>query len=376
MQYWVSATAHVFYCVVSYQSKKACMLYQPILSRCPERGDSPDQYLTFHQFLCLLREEENYFLDEYDLKTMTTRLRKIFYDNGGWDILIRQAASVPGRYNVEIVDCSQTGNVKSSELNQVPHYTNNISNPQCRKVTYKPDDRIYGRTRAGCVPIIYKDNHADIQLPEECFCDIGHTLAGLDALNNPQVVTPWPEWLAILNRLFIRVESNAYLATWLGDIATSGADFLYKYLRTGNQNTPEEEQLSINEHASASDMLGNIDAFVIYDIYIRQITPPKKITEIFRDYYENLDRKQKLTKFCELMGLGWDGLSFKNHQEWLKTNIIELRNATAIMVALFSDNPFQKYVLPVQVWLGKYDEIIKPKELLEIFLFELKKKIK
>lgn len=354
------------------------MLEQPILSENPEVGHPYNDYLCFNDFILLLKLEEEYFKgEEYNVKLIISRLRKIFYDKGGWDILIKKAVGIEGRYKVNIVDCSDLNELAAIGLKKVKWYENNVEKPKCRKVTYRADDRIFGSSRAGEIPYIYINDHADIKLPENYFCDIAHTLAGLDALNNIQVVSPLPNWLLYFYRYFIYVNSNADFATWLGDIATSGTDFLFKYLRNKRINTCEEEQESINKNASASDMLGNIDAFVINKLHNTDSCNGKRVTEIFTDYYTSkLCRKDKFEFFCEIVGLkDWDGNNFSNEQDWLNLYTNQLRNATAIMVVLFSGNLVQKYILPIRVWKGQYDHIIKSKTLLEIFLKKLKELI-
>ena len=78
-------------------------LTQPILSNTPY---PPHGVLSLSQFLDLLREEEDYYHGEQtNTKLMITRLRKIFYDKGGWNTqLIRKAAAIEWRYDDKIID--------------------------------------------------------------------------------------------------------------------------------------------------------------------------------------------------------------------------------------------------------------------------------
>lgn len=78
---------------------------QPILTTTPEPGHAAADVLTLQQFINLLREEEDYWSGEQqNTKLMITRLRKIFYDQWGWnDELIRGAADVECRYEVDVV---------------------------------------------------------------------------------------------------------------------------------------------------------------------------------------------------------------------------------------------------------------------------------
>lgn len=348
-------------------------LKQPVLSTEPEPGHATNDVLSFDTFIDLLRDEEEYFTeDKFQTKQTITRLRKIFYDKFGWDTnLIRRAAHIEGRYQVEIIDCDSLSEMQA--FKRINFYVDNVEQPKCRRVTYKSTDRVFGSRRVGIAPEIYRDDHADVCLPEGYHCDLGHTLAGLDALNNLQFVSPLPNWLLFLYRCFVFVDSNADVTTWLGDIATSGAAFLFNYLRTNRPNTPDEEQAYINNNASASDMLGNIDAFVIHNLY-KDAEPNRRVTSLLVDYYHGtLLRKDKIALFCKYVGLReWDGKRFINETEWLNYYTDQLRNTTAFMVFSSTGNTIQKFTLPYRVWKGKYDEIIKPPLLLTLFLDELK----
>jgi hypothetical protein len=93
-------------------------------------------------------------------------------------------------------------------------------------------------------------------------------LAGLDAYKYPQVVSPIPSFLFFLGRLFSYVESNMDTVTWLGDLATIASKFLFDYLQNhGKPLEPDIEQMHIDNGAPGSDMLGNIDAYVISKSY-------------------------------------------------------------------------------------------------------------
>jgi hypothetical protein len=82
------------------------VLVQPIVAYAPEPGHKPEDVLTVQQLIDLLREEEDYWAGEQtNTKLMITRLRKIFYDEWGWNSeLIRGATDIEQRYVVEIVD--------------------------------------------------------------------------------------------------------------------------------------------------------------------------------------------------------------------------------------------------------------------------------
>jgi hypothetical protein len=164
-------------------------LYQPILGTTPEPGHSESDVLTLAEFLDLLREEEDYFQGEQNnTKLMITRLRKIFYDQWGWNSeLIRGAAKIEGRYVVKIMD-------SQNELysKKIRRYKQGEYQPKYRLVTYRNNDKVYGDSRVGQVPFIYQNDHQEVRLPDNNMCDIAHILAGLDAFNYFEPVSPLP----------------------------------------------------------------------------------------------------------------------------------------------------------------------------------------
>jgi hypothetical protein len=314
--------------------------------------------------------------------------------------LIKKAAFIRGRYKVKTTDCPKTDKEKYRILrktdkeeyrilsktdqdeyrilSEIRRYQKNAYKPKCRLVTYRNNDRVYGNRRVGQIPLIYIFDHQDVSLPEGYHCDIGHVLAGLDALNNFQKVSPIPDWLFFLRRFFPCADSNADVTTWLGDIATSAAAFVFHFLRNEEPPDEKDEQIYINTNASASDMLGNIDAFVIHKSYNTNVIEGRPISEILEDYYGNENNgsgfsKKRFCIFCKAIGLkNWNGLQFSNEEEWLAYYADQLRNTTAFM-AFSTSSLWQRLKLPHMIWKRRYEEIIKVRILLEIFLRELKK---
>ena len=356
-------------------------LIQPLLSVEPEYGHLKSDVLSLEEFLYLLRDEEAYFQNDLDnTAVLTTRLRKIFYDKWGWDTqLIRKAASIKGRFEVTIINCS-AGIVDSDRMfKKIKFYVNNTYTPKCRHVTYRSDDVIYRNTsRVGQVPEIFDRDHADVLLPEGYHCDIGHVLAGLDALNNPDIVTPLPDCMRFFYWALPYADSNADVATWLGDIATSGADFLFTYLK--NNSKPlniETEQNLINMNATASDMLGNIDAYVIHILCKKETIKSKRISDIFKAYYDNAAGSplyaQRYKLFTEFIGLGeLNNNKFENEDAWLTYYENQLRSTIAFMIYSSTDGSLDRLSLPYKVWKKQYEEVIKINVLLNIFLKALK----
>ena len=354
-------------------------LRQPILSERPEPGQARVQVLSLAEFLILLREEEEYFPESIgNTNRLTTLLRKIFYDKWGWDTqLIRATAFIKCRYQVDIVDCPTDG-IPPMEVKQLRRYKDLVNVPKCRLVTYRADDRKFP-DRARKVPEIYRNNHQVVRLPEGFYCDLGHTLAGLDALNHPQAVTPLPFILSFLRKLLPYADSNVAVCTWLGDIATTAGDFLLATLRRNNGRLSiEVEQELIERNAPGSDMLGNIDSYVIYKAYNLKTRNGQRVSEILEDYYSqgNEFREQRFKIFAQCIGLGeFTSNTFNNEEQWLRYHKKQLRNTAAFMVNSVSSGFKLKYLVPWKLWRKRYEDVIQLELLLNLFLDELKRLI-
>lgn len=351
-------------------------IIQPLISKVPEPGHLPKDILNLAEFISLLREEEDYYAGEqHHTNLIITRLRKIFYDQWGWNKeLIKGAASIETRYEAKIV------HDKDSHGAKIARYTDFKYDPKHREVVYTKNDRIYGDKKAGEPTFIYLNNHQECKLPDGTFCDIAHVLSGLDAFNYPQVVTPLPHFLRFLIFLFPHVSSNMDMATWLGDIGSSAGGFLFTYLGQDKKElTPSQEQEQINIFNPGSDMLGNIDAYVIANSYNVSTNDGMRFTEILEDYYlkENQFRKNRISIFCKVIGLGkLQGDSFENETQWLKKYRKELRDETTFQIYSLSNGKLISFFLPIWVWMGGYKKIIKINKLLDITLDSFKEEIK
>jgi len=354
-------------------------IYQPIFSTTPEASHNIKDVLKLEEFIDLLREEEDYWEGEqHNTKLIITRLRKIFYDQWGWNKeLIRGAADIEGRYMVKVVD------EKPEHGKPIARYKQNEYVPKHRTITYRPNDRIYGNTRVGQTPEIYKNDHQEVVLPSGYYCDVAHILATLDAYNYPQKVSPLPNFLSFLTFLVPHVDSNMDIVSWLGDIASSSGDFMFAYLRNGkNPLSIEEEQKYINSGASGSDMLGDIDPFVIAKGYDVGTNNGMRFTEIISDYYLNdssklSKRKNRIGIYCEFIGLkNWDGEKFSNESSWLKYYRKQLRNNLTFQVFSLTDEKIKSLWLPLVIWFNGYKNVVKVELLLKIYLKALKIELK
>jgi hypothetical protein len=326
--------------------------------------------ISFNQFIELLEQEENYFTGEQHFtKLMITRLRKIFYDIYGWNSeLIRGAAKIKGRYEVKLVP--DAGNSKNEGL-KTTHMV--------RKVLVKKGD--WMNPNAGAEPEIFTDNHQTVTLPSGLTCDMGHVLAGMDAFNYPAPVTPLPRWLFFLKRFFPLVDSNMDIVTWLGDIASSAGEFLFKHMDTKKPLSDADLQSIIEEMAPASDMLGDIDPYIICQVYGTNASCGFRVTEIFKDYYSDdglgaFYRKRRCQIFCKLVGLkNWDGEKFGNEEEWINYYLKQLRNNDAFYIFSRCEN-LKGVLLALMTWMRGYKKTLRDRFLLQLFLKTLKSDIK
>jgi hypothetical protein len=356
------------------------VLVQPIVAYAPEPGHKPEDVLTVQQLIDLLREEEDYWTGEQtNTKLMITRLRKIFYDEWGWNSeLIRGATDIEQRYVVEIVD---DATVPTAEVRR---FRKNEYVPKHRLVTYRDDDRVYGNTMVGQIPFIYTSDHQEVVLPDGSYCDIGHVLAGLDAFNYPQVVTPLPGYIRFLKYLGPHIDSNADVVTWLGDIASSSCDFLFDYIRNGKTTlTTAQEQHYIDIDAPGSDMLGNIDAYVIAGNYDIATSSGMRLTDILQDYYFGTNgnpplRNRRYSIFCKMVGLtGWDGTNFANEEQWVKKDYYkQLRDNCCFQFVSLAEHNLEMIIRVFRIWFNGYRKVLKVEELLQIFVDALKENIK
>lgn len=349
--------------------------FQPILTRHPEPRHDLKDVLTLRQFIDLLKEEEDYYPGEQNnTLLMITRLRKIFYDKWGWDTqLIEGATNINSRYDVKIMD---DGNDHSAEIKRYKQF--NYA-PKHRSVVYKKDDRVYGDTRTGQPTFIYLNDHQEVVLPDGSYCDIAHILAGIDAANYLQIVSPLPYYITFITYLFPFVGKNIDMATWLGDIGSTSGDLFFYYKLHNKVADMAEEQKLIDINCPGSDMLGNIDAYVIRASYDVKSTNGMRFTEILEDYYFNPKsaRKHRFSIYCREVGLGtWDGNHFSRESQWLKYYKSQLRNETSFQVFSVTDEKIHSVWMPLVVWLGFYKKILRGESLLLLYIDALKKEIR
>ncbi|MBN2166352.1 MAG: hypothetical protein JW717_08765 [Marinilabiliaceae bacterium] len=327
---------------------------------------------TFHlsDFLILLNEEEKYFSGEqHNTKLMFTRLRKIFYDNYGWNTqLIRGTSHIEGRYEVKLILEKPADNNCSNF-----HPTRFV-----RKVTVRANDRL--NPNAGSTPEIYANQNQQVILPNGLYCDIGHVLGGIDAYNHKAPVTPLPNWLMFIKHFFPLVNSNVDVATWLGDIASVSGEFLFKHIETGKKLNKTQMQNIINEYSPGVDLLGDIDPYIICQIYNTKASKGLRVTEILNDFYEKNGlgyyySTMRFQLFAHLIGLkNWNGICFSNEKEWALFYSKQLKNNIAFYIFSRCKN-FKGLLLALITWLGGYKNTLMGNQLLSLFIDLIKQKI-
>jgi hypothetical protein len=102
-------------------------LYQPILASTPVHV--PNDRMSTATFIALLCKEEDYYSGEQeDTCLMITRLRKIFYDQWGWNTeLIEGAAAIEMRYVVTIVNSYQRRQLVAHFINRIELFNSRFS---------------------------------------------------------------------------------------------------------------------------------------------------------------------------------------------------------------------------------------------------------
>lgn len=350
-------------------------LYFPIL----EEAVQTDR-LDISEFIDLLREEERYFKgEEHNTKLMITRLRKIFFDKYGWDKqLIRRAASIEGRYQVSLREDSDDSYLTEGLRIKTRHFDEKGVKHLHRVVTVKKGDWL--NPDAGSVPEIYKNNHQEVILRNNWICDMGHVLAGMDALNYPAPVSPLPDALLFLKRLFPLVDNNADAATWLGDMSSISGEFLFEEKKTGNVLNEQQKQKLIDICSSAADNLGNIDSFVIGKTYPINSHNGMRVTDILTDYY--LDNglgsherymAERIKVNCYAMGLEkWNGDCFENENEWVSFYSKELRTTTAFYTFTRYSKSLRRWFIALKTWMGINDRYLNLNLLLKLYIQALK----
>lgn len=274
--------------------------------------------IDLEAFLRVMRAEEDRLprSERLDAKLTITRLRKLFYGGRGWDEhLIPRAAGVP------------------------PLYPFSMADPVRREVQAPGPDVLEFVDRSprldGAPPELQSPGELqEVRMPDGERVDVGHVLAGLDAINHPAPVAPLGMY---------EIASNVDAVTWAGDLGSVLAEVLFQQITRDRPLTDAEVQQQIDLCAPPQDMLGNVDAYAIGAAYDISPAADRRVSDILEDYYgepttANLPRSRRFTTFALTVGLGAlkDG-SFTAEQAWLRRYERDVAHAAALYVGAISE---------------------------------------
>jgi hypothetical protein len=264
-------------------------------------------------FLRVIRREEDKLAshERLDTKLMITRLRKLFYGGRGWDeYLIPGAAAVAPLYRFAVADPVR----REFEL------------PGPNVV-----DFVVGRPQLdGAPPQLTRPGELqDVRMPDGEVVDVGHALAGLDAINHPAAVAP--------HGLYAMAR-NVDAVTWAGDLGSALGEILFQRARLERALTDAEVQAQIDLCSPPHDMLGNVDAYAIAAAYDIGHDAGRTVSDILLDYYGapatgGTARSRRFTTFALEVGLGHvEAKAFAAESAWLNRYERELGHAAALYV--------------------------------------------
>ena len=331
----------------------------------------PSTALSADEFLTLLKEEENFFAHEAaGGEKMLTHLRKIFYGTSGWDNeLIRGGSDIVCHYEIKVVSTIQAHS-------RSKHRKHNASGTLHNRVEVLVRTGDWMNPNAGTAPDIYKDNHQEAILPDGLICDIGHVLAGMDALSYPAAVAPLPDWMMWLYPLVPHVDSNADAATWIGDLSSVTGEIFFFYIENKKWPSTEQIQAILDEGNPAPDMLGNIDSLAVRQLV--EIKDAERTSDILNEYFLRISKEPKLRYklFCKATGIEIDQSgTITNRNRWIAKYKRQLKACTAFYVANGYTGA-KRYWYALILWLGCYNKKIMVGEMLELQLNAIEQLLK
>lgn len=223
--------------------------------------------------------------ERLDTKLVITRLRKVFYDSRGWDELL-----IPGAAEVRAIE--------------LPAMAAGVRELQ------------------------------DVRMPDGELVDVGHVLAGLDAINHPVPVAALGAY---------EIAANADAVTWAGDLGSVLGEVLFAQRRLDRSLTDAEVQVQVDRCAPPHDMLGNADAYAIAAAHDISPDAGRPVADILLDYYRapataGTPRSRRFTTFALAVGIGpLEGAAFAAEQTWLRRRQDEIASAAALYVGATGD---------------------------------------
>ncbi len=264
-----------------------------------EKGMAGRRYMPFCDFISLLRQEESRFGKKAtDLPYMITQLRRIFYGTSGWENYL-----IPERKSLQTYYTSDEAEKRTESVHWGLITERTYQDPP--SVWFGEDGERNERLALMDPFEGQKDVYPqEVKLPDGNVVDIGHVLAGLDALNFPSNV-------GLGAGIGPQIEDNADASTWIGDLGSVVAETVLQHCRSLEGSkvaiSPEEVQAQIDALAPARDMRGNMDAYVISAHFNTQSIGEMTVTDMLEDYYlsSNHARFKPYSTFAKAIGLGF-----------------------------------------------------------------------
>ncbi len=300
------------------------------VQQCMDKSTRPE--IAFEVYLGMIASLENEHQDiSQNTKLMFTKLRKVYYDNFGWnDELIRGTEHIP----------------------------------PFKKIPVGMDSKDH----------VVRMSNGDLY-------DIAHIFAIVDAGNHNGYFTPLPNALMFLHWLFPTVNSRLTASGWLGDLSSDTGQFFLRWKSTKKQLNVAEKQQVVDQYSPCDKMIANADALVIINNYEVSATKGKKVSEILRDYYDaggkgDMLKKKRYALFADYLGLkGWDGTGFENEKAWMHIYTGQLKTCTAFYL-LFFRKKLSTLVWSFLIWVGFYKKEVAVSEVLNSFMVGLKYALK
>lgn len=255
--------------------------------------------------------ESNYNL--HKIEKSVTVIRKLYYNGSMWDkVLIK----------------------KQSKINLKKSLTVNLD---------INDDQFLGGERFDlCWNMIRL-----VRLSQQnLLFDIAHVFAVLDALLNPDIVTPLPTFFNFLYIFFPHVKRNDNVAGNLGDLASYNFGVLINKL--ANKNF-DKNKIMFDE-APSTDIVGNLLGYGIF-YKMKKEFQFESISQLLENYFNTQELlPQAIQAYCSEVGLLHENKKIVNRQIWIKRNLKELR----VTVAFYAFAK-KRLDLAILVYLRFYD---------------------
>ncbi|MDX1904388.1 MAG: hypothetical protein SFU27_09550 [Thermonemataceae bacterium] len=244
------------------------------------QSPSSNSFTSIQEFITEIKLIENtVFSNEQtsDTAFSITQMRKIYYDNKSFDILISKRKSI------------------SSII------SNNLKNQ-------------------------FKNTLKTISL-SDYLVDIGHVFVGLDVFYNDEYIS-----VGVANPLL-----NISASTWAGDLGSVLGEM---YRKDADIHRKEEWNSYISKWASPEDMLGNIDGLVIAKLYPIS-SPKKVSDILADYYMNSKLYNKRFQVFASILGLnGFKNGDFVNEDSVIERMGMEITSSANFYLASYFNYKF------------------------------------